>query len=1648
MVPDVSGPDLVCAGTIHTYCTPMDPNALDYTWTVPAGATILSGQGTNCIDVDWGSSTGGVLCVTSSNTCNTSFADCLMVDVTPLVAPFTINGSDIVCEGETLIYSIPADPNATDYDWDIPGTATVLSGGDGSPMVELVWNTGGLQVLCLTVSNSCGDEQNCLDIDSQGLVDDPMITGPDAVCPNAISTYCVTDDPDADSFIWTVPADAVIVSGQDSECINVDWTGSAGGQVCVTTENSCNTSATDCFDVTIIQDIVLAPLSGPIDVCVGDTATYTTIMDPEALNYIWNVPPEASILDGGNGSIFITVVWNTSPSFDLCVAAQNVCGLGGNSCISVTVNNVPVLSSISGLDIVCEDAIVTYCVTPDPSATSYTWTVPFGATIVSGQGTECIEVQFSNTFGGNICVTAENACGTSAFSCMPTTVIQLVSDPIIIGPDEICVGDSGTYTMSDSPESTATTWTIPPNGTVIDGGDGFEFVTILWTSAGTEQVCVTTSNQCSVSTPACMEVTAIDDPGITFVSGPTVVCEAAVETYCIDSLPGLQNIVWTVPPGATIVSGQGTACVVIDWGATFGGLVCAGANTVCGSDINDCLPVTILPVPTPIEITGPTINCVGTQVTYTLEGSDFASDVNWILPACATVIAGQGTEMITIEWTSECIGEDICAVASNSCGAAPPVCLNITAADQPTPQAGSDDTECGFTYSLNATPSILGGFWEVVDGPGLALIDDINNPLSSVLVNTLGTYTFAWIEDNNGCADTAQVAITFEEPLSIDNPATEDCDLTTETYTVTIEITSGEPPFTVTGTATGILNGNIFVSDPIPGNTPYQFEVFNDVCDTILVSGNNDCVCYTDAGSMDPNQLEACLEDTVTALQILPPFLDSNDTIWYALHDNPGPALGNVFEWSQTPTFAIQPGMVPGQVYYISAVVGNAFSGNGLPDPNDPCFSVASGTPVVFFLPPDAFMSGENLVCEGEEAVIYLNLQGDGPFVLEFSDQILNGVIDGDSLVFTPTDITVVELLNITDVHGCSSEINATFPVGLVTPPSALVIPQITVCNTPTPGDITTINFDDLVIGGDTGGTWEDTDGLNLGSFPIIDFSFADTGTFIFTYTTNSAIAPCGEVSYPVEVTIEPCNCPGVFLSNQWSLCNSDGWFDLDNILAPAVSGTWMLESTPPGATNIPTLNGSLIDPMGADPGDYGISFTLTDPPPPGCPTEYNLTLTIEEKLDAGPALTELEYCNNDPEIIQLNDFVNSQPNGSWTDISTVQTLTFDPIGTSVIIEGEYPGNYTFQYVLEGATECANDTSIVTLEIFEVPVAEAEGVVVQFDCMLDSIYLGGNGSSTGPWITYDWQVVSGSIEGPTDILNPLVVEDGVYVLEVSDILTGCSSTDTAFILPYVSPLEVFVSTGNITCFGDTDGWIRVDSVVGGTPPYIFALENEIFTDLVYYDGLGAGLYDLVVEDSEGCRATVDILLAEPQEVWVDLEANLIQGDITINFGDSVELHARPLIPVEQLDTMIWSPFGTTECDTCTYLYLQPLETTTYSVYIEADGCFAEASLTVEVIRDDDFEQPNGFSPNFDGVNDNFTIYGGPEVVNVKVFRIFSRWGEMVFMRENFPPNNPELGWDGFFHGKRMNPGVFVYMAELELIDGSVYVIKGDLTLVR
>ncbi|MDO8365635.1 MAG: proprotein convertase P-domain-containing protein, partial [Saprospiraceae bacterium] len=155
--------------------------------------------------------------------------------------------------------------------------------------------------------------------------------------------------------------------------------------------------------------------------CNGPNQQFSVNPDPNASAYTWQVVG-GSILSG-NGTDTIQVLWDSlQTSGSVCANATNACGPGGQRCLTVTISAIPVLAQISGDSMFCAGDTGYYAVPALSSAVVYSWTVPAGATILSGQDSTVLVVRWDTATSGNVCVQAVNECGAGPQRCFPVTV--------------------------------------------------------------------------------------------------------------------------------------------------------------------------------------------------------------------------------------------------------------------------------------------------------------------------------------------------------------------------------------------------------------------------------------------------------------------------------------------------------------------------------------------------------------------------------------------------------------------------------------------------------------------------------------------------------------------------------------------------------------------------------------------------------------------------------------------------------------------------------------------------------------------------------------------------------------------------------------------------------------------------------------------------------------------------------------------------------------------------------------------------------------------------------------------------------------------------------------------------------------------------
>ncbi|MEM6397945.1 MAG: gliding motility-associated C-terminal domain-containing protein [Bacteroidota bacterium] len=290
---------------------------------------------------------------------------------------------------------------------------------------------------------------------------------------------------------------------------------------------------------------------------------------------------------------------------------------------------------------------------------------------------------------------------------------------------------------------------------------------------------------------------------------------------------------------------------------------------------------------------------------------------------------------------------------------------------------------------------------------------------------------------------------------------------------------------------------------------------------------------------------------------------------------------------------------------------------------------------------------------------------------------------------------------------------------------------------------------------------------------------------------------------------------------------------------------------------------------------------------------------------------------------------------------------------------------------------------------------------------------------------------------------------GTYTVSVEDV-QGCTD-DVSFtigeppaitfsVLPIEEPL----------CFGQTT-LVLIDTAFGGSSTgfndFTFSVNNNGFQIPVSQPGSTfAGQTIVTVFDTVGCTASDTFSVNQPPEITVSLPAV-----DTVELGDSLTVLNPIISPAGDIYEYFWSPAEFLSSDSVRNPTIFPLDSRLYTLEVtNANGCQAFGEIFIEVDANRNVYIPNAFTPNRDGRNEDFRIYACQGVSNINRVQIFDRWGGLMYDEENLDPNCLDgiRTWDGTKNGRPLNPNVFVYMVEVEFLDGAVLLYRGDLTLLR
>jgi subtilisin family serine protease len=480
----------------------------------------------------------------------------------------------------------------------IPVYIYTWNGGAATTVPDLNNLAPGIYTVVVTDLNMCTATATFQVFDNGGTApaQPSAINGPVGVCRSQTGVvFTATPVAGATSYIWTLPTGATGTSSTNSITLNFSATYNTGN-LCVRAVNICGQSSNLCTSVVYLTAIPAVPgaiSGGSTGACVGNTVTYSIASVPFATSYEWSTPLNSTILSG-QGTTSITVSYNagTAASGTVRVRAGNCRGNSNYS--NLTVYGTPTApGTISGIATgVCAGSTQTYSISAVNGATAYNWTVPAGCIINSGQGTISVSVTFGGAFvSGTIAVTASSVCATSAQKTLAVSAALSVLPNISGQSGNLCGGGTFTYTITAVAGATSYNWTVP-SGCGIVTNLGTSITITIPSNFVSGNLCYTVTNSCGVSAPKCLTLSR--NPSTpSSITGSASVCPNATNIQYSTPQIGSLTYTWTVPANVTIVSGQGTNTIVLNWGPTAGS-VFVKANNTCGSSANQLKSVSML----------------------------------------------------------------------------------------------------------------------------------------------------------------------------------------------------------------------------------------------------------------------------------------------------------------------------------------------------------------------------------------------------------------------------------------------------------------------------------------------------------------------------------------------------------------------------------------------------------------------------------------------------------------------------------------------------------------------------------------------------------------------------------------------------------------------------------------------------------------------------------------------------------------------------------------------------------------------------------------------------------------------------------------------------------------------------------------------
>lgn len=557
------------------------------------------------------------------------------------------------------------------------------------------------------------------------------------------------------------------------------------------------------------------------------------------------------------------------------------------------------------------------------------------------------------------------------------------------------------------------------------------------------------------------------------------------------------------------------------------------------------------------------------------------------------------------------------------------------------------------------------------------------------------------------------------------------------------------------------------------------------------------------------------------------------------------------------------------------------------------------------------------------------------------------------------------------------------------------------------------------ILNGSMSFLWDFGDGTTS-TLPSVTHSYVVPGNYTVKLKAVSNNGCKDSAITNILVYPSPTASFNFILPNQCLNGNNFNFNNTSSIAAGSLSYLWLFGDGNSSTQINPSHNYNLE-------GNYTVKLLVTAPN--GCVDSISHNLTVYPKPAVLFSLNNITQCiKGNLYIINNSSSISSGTlSYNWTFGDGITSTLINPVHTYSL-----PGNFIIKLVTlsdKGCKDSLSQTVVVNPNPI-ITINANQGITL---CRNNSAQLSVNGG-----VSYQWTPSNGlscnTCNNPvaTPLINTSYIVQGINSF-------GCPGFDTVAVT-VMQPLNIR-SAGDTICIGDTTGLL-----VTGAPNYIWSpssgLSSTTISNPLAYPTT-TSIYRIVGYDGANCFTdTTYIKVVVGQKLAISLGSDL-------NLATGTLYNFTPVITNGPVRNWLWSPTTNLSCSNCPSPVASIKRDINYTVSItDIYGCSATDRITIKAFcENSQVFIPNAFTPDGDGINDILMIRT-KGIVKINHFRIFNRWGELIFEKNDFPPNNAQYGWDGKIRGVTGPPDVFVYTAQVVCENGTSFIYKGNTSIIR